>query len=196
MTLQCATYGRQIFAVGGRLAWADDSEAGCYTMPAFIYDAQSEVTRSRFDPALDKFSLSSSTASDIKESPYPSSWASPALKALFVSSTNTSESSTSDNTTINSSTTSQQAEGSASHSSNTGAIAGGVVGGVAGVAFIGALLWFFIARKKRQDGDTLPTRKFNELPAGEPPELSAGNPPELSGGEMRHMPVELSSERT
>ncbi|KAJ5916588.1 hypothetical protein N7504_000603 [Penicillium tannophilum] len=207
MTLQCATYGRQIFAVGGRLAWADDSEAGCYTMPAFIYDAQSEATRSTFDPSLDSFSLSSSTTSDIKESPYPSSWASPALKALFVSSTNTSESSTSGNSTSSSSTTTQQAESGTSHSSNTGAIAGGVVGGVAGLALIGALLWFFIVRNKRQERGALPTRKINELPAGEPPELSvgnppelsAGNPPELSGGEMRHMPVEpveLSSERT
>lgn len=75
------------------------------------------------------------------------------------------------------------------------------------MALIGALLWFFIARNKRQEGGALATRKINELPAGEPPELSvgnppelsAGNPPELSGGEMRHMPVEpveLSSERT
>lgn len=49
MTLACATYGRQIFGVGGRLAWADDSKAGCYDMPTFIYDAQSEVVRSSFD---------------------------------------------------------------------------------------------------------------------------------------------------
>lgn len=49
MTLQRATYGRQVFAVGRRLAWADDAGAGRYDMPAFIYDAQSEATRSTFD---------------------------------------------------------------------------------------------------------------------------------------------------
>lgn len=49
MTLTCVTYGRQIFGIGGRLAWADDGQAGCYDAPAFIYDAQSEVTRSSFD---------------------------------------------------------------------------------------------------------------------------------------------------
>ena len=49
MTLTCVTYGRQIFGIGGRKAWADDSAAGCYNAPAFIYDAQSEVSRSSFD---------------------------------------------------------------------------------------------------------------------------------------------------
>lgn len=49
MTLTCVTYGRQIFGIGGRRAWADDGKAGCYDAPAFIYDAQSETTRSSFD---------------------------------------------------------------------------------------------------------------------------------------------------
>ncbi|KAL5043597.1 hypothetical protein BDW71DRAFT_187728 [Aspergillus fruticulosus] len=45
----CHTYGRQIFGIGGRQAWADNSSAGCYGRPAFIYDAQSEVVRNEFD---------------------------------------------------------------------------------------------------------------------------------------------------
>lgn len=31
----------------------------------------------------------------------------------------------------------------------TGAIAGGVVGGVVGLALIGALLWFFLRKRRR-----------------------------------------------
>jgi hypothetical protein len=49
ITLDCASYGSQIFGVGGRLAWADDSGAGCYDMPAFIYDAQSQTVKAEFD---------------------------------------------------------------------------------------------------------------------------------------------------
>lgn len=49
MTMDCATYGSQIFGVGGRLAWYVDSRAGCYNMPAFIYDAESQAIRTKFD---------------------------------------------------------------------------------------------------------------------------------------------------
>lgn len=52
MTLTCESYGRQIFGVGGRFAWADDSKAGCYRMPAFIYDTVSEVSRTDYDVSL------------------------------------------------------------------------------------------------------------------------------------------------
>lgn len=55
-----------------------------------------------------------------------------------------------------------------------GAIAGGVVGGVAGLALIGGLLWFFIARIKKQkkanegeaEGVTQPLQPMPELPVG------------------------------
>ncbi|KAH9925409.1 uncharacterized protein BXZ73DRAFT_103289 [Epithele typhae] len=40
-----------------------------------------------------------------------------------------------------------------SSSSHTGAIIGGVVGGVAALALIGALLWFFLKRRQRDDFD-------------------------------------------
>ncbi|RAK80039.1 uncharacterized protein BO72DRAFT_27003 [Aspergillus fijiensis CBS 313.89] len=145
MTLSCQAYGRQIFGVGGRLAWADDSDAGCYTMPAFIYDAQSEVVRSGFDPGLMTYSLSSATAADIKASPYPSSWASPALKELFVSQTNTTSA------TASPSPTSSSGVGSHSHA---GAIAGGVVGGVVGLALLLALGYLFLRRRRRAVSQT------------------------------------------
>ncbi len=49
MSLTCATYGRQVFGIGGRLAWANGFEAGCYDMPAFIYDAGNGTAGSIFD---------------------------------------------------------------------------------------------------------------------------------------------------
>jgi hypothetical protein len=202
MTLTCVTYGRQIFGIGGRLAWADDSQAGCYDTPAFIYDAQSEVTRTSFDvsisfqsrvqnqpenkiknsragkltneqPALSLFSLSSSTASDIKASPTPSSWADPTLRTLFW--TDYLKSGSGNTTTDNgASSTSDQETGNKSDSTNKGAIAGGVVGGVAGLALIMGLLWFFIARRKKQktgekgqaEVTTQPLQPMPELPSG------------------------------
>ncbi|CAI7635574.1 uncharacterized protein N7487_002539 [Penicillium crustosum] len=158
MTLMCVTYGRQIFGIGGRLAWADDGQAGCYDAPAFIYDAQSEVTRSSFDPTLSSFSLSSSTANDIKASPSPSSWADPAFKTLFGKSAATTS------TTANNkpSSISEPQEVNTSDPSTKGAIAGGVVGGVAGLALILGLLWFFVARNKKQKNAELAMPKLGE----------------------------------
>ena len=52
MTHVCQPYGRQILGVGGRLAWAIDSKAGCYSEPVFLYDAVSEVDRTEFDVCL------------------------------------------------------------------------------------------------------------------------------------------------
>ncbi|KAL4812318.1 hypothetical protein BDW67DRAFT_170416 [Aspergillus spinulosporus] len=52
MSHTCHTYGRQIFGIGGRQAWTDNSSAGCYGRAAFIYDAQSEVVRNEFDVCL------------------------------------------------------------------------------------------------------------------------------------------------
>lgn len=49
MTHACVAYGRQIFSVGGRLAWYEDQNAGCYKAPALLYDAQLEKTVSEFD---------------------------------------------------------------------------------------------------------------------------------------------------
>lgn len=117
-----------------------------------------------WQPALSSYSLSSSTASDIKESPYPSAWADPALKNLFVSKTATSPKPT----------TSQPPKDNTTHAVNKGAIAGGVVGGVVGVALIVALLWLSITRNRRRKQSkakeaqvaTQPMQRIQELPAG------------------------------
>ncbi|KAJ5357420.1 hypothetical protein N7541_004578 [Penicillium brevicompactum] len=149
MTLTCVTYGRQIFGIGGRQAWADDGEAGCYDAPAFIYDAQSEASRSSFDPGLSSFSLSSSTSKDIEASPTPSAWASSDLRTLF--SSNATVKPTTNNTTTDGNTSSPaESTDSKSGSTNTGAIAGGVVGGCAGLALIVGLVWFFLVRRRKQ----------------------------------------------
>ncbi|CAG7959708.1 unnamed protein product [Penicillium olsonii] len=168
MTLTCVTYGRQIFGIGGRKAWADDSAAGCYNAPAFIYDAQSEVSRSSFDPNLSSFSLSSATAKDIEASPTPSPWASAALSSIFKTANTTT------NSTDNGDSSSDYPEDIGSTSTNTGAIAGGVVGGVAGLALIGGIAWFFLARRRKQrseenGGSSEPQRyqPVQELPPGE-----------------------------
>jgi hypothetical protein len=49
MTLDCEAYGPQVFGIGGRIHWPDDQDAGCYTMPAFIYDVNSGSSRTKFD---------------------------------------------------------------------------------------------------------------------------------------------------
>lgn len=90
---------------------------------------------------MSSYSIPSSTSNDIKESPYPSTWADPALKSLFVSN-NTS--------TASSTPTTPSSGASASHSANKGAIAGGVVGGVVGVSVIVALVVLFLLRRRKQ----------------------------------------------
>ncbi|CAG8021748.1 unnamed protein product [Penicillium salamii] len=169
MTLTCVSYGRQIFGIGGRKAWADDSAAGCYDAPAFIYDAQSEVSRSSFNPGLSLFSLASATAKDIEASPTPSSWASSELRSIFETNNTTTNSTGSGN-----SSPSNNTNDGGSGSRNTGAIAGGVVGGVAGLALIGGLAWFFLVRRRRQtaeegDGAGIEPQRYEpvqELPSG------------------------------
>ncbi|KAF9894833.1 hypothetical protein FE257_004454 [Aspergillus nanangensis] len=195
MSLTCAPYGRQIFGIGGRLAWADDSEAGCYDMPAFVYDSVSEVVREEFDPALSIYSVPSATADDIHDSPYPASWADPALASLFISPTNSTNST-----------------GSASKENkdtgvNKGPIIGGVVGGVVGalmlLALIFAFIWYRRRKGKRQGGYPAEVQLNRdddnlvgvELPAQsatselegstERSELMAGEVHELDGGGSR-----------
>lgn len=139
MTHTCQSYGRQIFGVGGRLAWADDANAGCYGTPAFVYDAQSEIIRTQFDPGLSAYSIPSATADDIRSSPYPSTWADPALRSLFVQKTTPNSTDAQPDPSSNTSDL----------STNIGAIVGGVVGGVAGVAIILAII-FLVLRKRRR----------------------------------------------
>ncbi|KAE8141236.1 hypothetical protein BDV38DRAFT_268517 [Aspergillus pseudotamarii] len=180
MTHVCQAYGRQIFGVGGRLAWADDSGGGCYDMPAFIYDAQSEVIRTQFDPRLSAYSVPSATANDIKSTPYPSTWADAALESLFVQKTHNSTNSTD--------AQSDPSSGASNSSTDIGAIVGGVVGGVAGVAIILAIIFFILKKRRRDNRNQLLAEKWSdnapvvrdrvggELPAEHPRrELEAGS---------------------
>ncbi|KAJ5937351.1 hypothetical protein N7454_004651 [Penicillium verhagenii] len=141
MTMDCATYGTQIFAVGGRNAWYVDSRAGTYTMPAFIYDADSQSVRDTFDPTRTTYAVSSSTYDDIKLSPYPSNWAAKSLESIFKTSS----------TSIISSQPKVSSSNS-SHSSNTAVIVGGVVGGVVGLALILAALFYLFTRRNKRQG--------------------------------------------
>ncbi|KAL4919697.1 hypothetical protein BDW62DRAFT_209634 [Aspergillus aurantiobrunneus] len=158
MSHVCQTYGRQIFGIGGRQAWADNSSAGCYNMPAFIYDAQSEVVRNEFDPALSTYSVPSATANDIQASPYPSEWANNTLRFLFPGT---------------SGSTYQRPTRTSRGGADKGAIAGGVVGGVAGAAIIASLIWWFLRCRRRKaqelDGTQLESEPksqvLEELPA-------------------------------
>ncbi|QQK47049.1 Kelch-type beta propeller [Penicillium digitatum] len=194
MTLTCVPNGRQIFGIGGRRAWADDGNAGCYDAPAFIYDAQSEATRSMFDPALSSFSPSSSTANDIKASPSPSSWADPAFKALF-GNLDTKTSTATDNTTASPATPPKL---NPSDSATRGVITGGVVGGVAGLALIIGLFWFFLARNKKQkharfgevETVTRQVQPMSELPVG-----ARDGRSELGGGTYMYSELPAGNKR-
>ncbi|KAL4742961.1 hypothetical protein BDV11DRAFT_166630 [Aspergillus similis] len=131
MSHTCQTYGRQIIGIGGRQAWADDSAAGCYDTPAFLYDAQSEVVRTIFDPSLSAYSIPSATADDIAASPVPSPYDNITMSLLFSRPTNSTN------------------PPDVRKSINKGAVAGGVVGGVCGAAIVAGLIWFLIWRRRK-----------------------------------------------
>ncbi|KAL5047125.1 hypothetical protein BDW71DRAFT_181117 [Aspergillus fruticulosus] len=131
MSHTCQTYGRQILGIGGRQAWADDFAAGCYDTPAFLYDAQSEVVRTTFDPSLSTYSIPSATADDIAASPVPSPYDNITMSLLF-------------SRPVNSTTPPD-----VSKSVNKGAIAGGVIGGVCGAAIVAGLIWFCMWRRRK-----------------------------------------------
>ena len=101
---------------------------------------------------MSSYSIPSSSSNDIKESPYPSAWADPALKSVFVS----------NNTSTASSTPTPSSDESASHPTNKGAIAGGVVGGVVGVSVIVALIILFLLRRRKQHQATVYQQQTTE----------------------------------
>ncbi|KAL4751807.1 hypothetical protein BDW72DRAFT_202862 [Aspergillus terricola var. indicus] len=149
---------QMIIGIGGRQAWADDSAAGCYDTPAFLYDAQSEVVRTVFDPSLSTYSIPSATADDIAASPVPSSYDNITMSLLF------------------SRPTYSTSPPGVSKSINKGAIAGGVVGGVCGAAIVAGFIWFLIwrrqkARKGAVEQDT--GKPESEIKLQSPGELSA-----------------------
>ncbi|KAF7171758.1 hypothetical protein CNMCM6106_006140 [Aspergillus hiratsukae] len=142
MSLFCQAYGPQVFGIGGRINWADDQDAGCYTMPAFIYDVNSETSRTTFDPAVTSYSQPSAVAERTKVSPYPATWADSSLRDLFVPKGTSS------------STASALPEAKASRGASVGAIVGGVVGGVALIIVIVVIAVILVRRKKRSPNDT------------------------------------------
>lgn len=121
-------------------------------------------------PALLSYSIPSSTAGDIQNSPTPSVWDNPSLAFLFTDGPNNRPS-----------TKKPQ-----SQSTNKGAIAGGVVGGVAGAAIILGLVWFFLRsrRRKAQKNDT------------ERPETSERKPPILGELSADQVLRELSASQS
>ncbi|GIK03408.1 hypothetical protein Aspvir_007477 [Aspergillus viridinutans] len=171
MTLVCEAYGPQVFGIGGRINWADDQDAGCYTMPAFIYDVNSGSSRTKFNPALTSYAQPSAVAERTKVSPYPATWADSSLKDLFVP-------------TGTSSSTASTSETKHSHGTPVGAIVGGVIGGVA-VIIIAIVVIVLMTRKKRSSKVT--TEKgclqTTELQGYSLPDELDGNPRpnELSG---------------
>jgi hypothetical protein len=77
-----------------------------------------------------------------ENSAYPTTWGDSALKDIF----NNSVAPVTPGTT---STPTPNPAADDSKSSNVGAIVGGVVGGVGGLALVGALLWWFVWRRRR-----------------------------------------------
>lgn len=52
MTLTCESYGSQVFGVGGRLNWNNDTACFATGMPMFIYDVGSQTNPTTFDVSL------------------------------------------------------------------------------------------------------------------------------------------------
>lgn len=78
-------------------------------------------------------------------------------------------------------------------STPVGAIAGGVVGGVAGIALIGAAVWFFLRKRRQSNGPA----ELDEAAKAEngSPDASKWSPPPVYGGELQsHDPHEARSE--
>lgn len=69
-----------------------------------------------------------------------------------------------------------------------GAIAGGVVGGVIGLAIIGAAVWFFLRRRRRQRVDGTSAGYHAAAPGDEQPKT-----PELGEYGSSQPPVEMEA---
>jgi hypothetical protein len=87
------------------------------------------------------------------------------LKALSSSSSSSSgsSSSSSDSTTNNDSNTTQANNNDSNSSPSGGAIAGIVIGALAGISIIGALIWFFLRRRRNSPSTTKSASKHDRL---------------------------------
>ncbi|PGH11406.1 hypothetical protein AJ79_04907 [Helicocarpus griseus UAMH5409] len=167
LTLTCVAHGRHIIGVGGREAWQDDQRAGCYKMPAFLYDAQLEELRTTFDPNLSPYSVPTAVARDIQKSPYPPSWSDPSLASLF----NPTNNNTSLSPTPSSSTEASSAnKGGHVHIPN-GFIVLGALGGAATLAALIFAVWFSILRQRGRRGRQKEQEQTDEATGWAKPEL-------------------------
>lgn len=123
-------------------------------------------------PEASSFALPDAAASAVKSSPYPSSWADPALKDLFVAKSSNKDTGSADT----------KPDSSKKSSTSVGAIAGGVVGGVAAIALIvGAIV--FCLRRQRQTQTQQGARENKGHPQRAPVELYSDElRGELDGG--------------
>lgn len=141
MSMSCEVYGSQILGIGGRLEWDEGAGAGSYGSPAFVYDANQQEVVSSFRPSATSYGAPSSVTDNVMTSPYPSSWADPTLRAIFVSPTpSPSPSSSSPQATISQSD---------SNSLGGGAIAGAVIAGITVFTISSALVWFLMRRRRQ-----------------------------------------------
>jgi hypothetical protein len=92
----------------------------------------------------------------INSNPAAPNWSDPTLASLFaVASSSTSGPASTSGSGSGSATSSTGSSKPAS--SNTGAIVGGVVGGVAFIAFVVGIIFFCLARKRKQRRSAVPT---------------------------------------
>lgn len=129
------------------------------------------VLNQPLQPTRASYSLPNAALQQVKESPYPASWADPALESLFVA----KKTNSSDSPENSSSKPVSKKRG------NTGTIAGAVVGGVVAVALVVGATLFFLRRRRKQLG-ILNTKKLGEQESSNIAEIQTFEPrTELDG---------------
>ncbi|QIX01679.1 hypothetical protein AMS68_007196 [Peltaster fructicola] len=149
MSVACATYGSQVFVVGGRNA--DTSTGGTdYPGIAYIYDVNKQSTASIFDPSLTAYAAPSTIRAAISTSSTPASWTDVTVQSLF-SNTTTNSNATASASPSTTTSASPSATNSASSNSSSGLSIGAIVGIVVGVVallLILAVVALFLWRRK------------------------------------------------
>ena len=148
MSIDCQRFGSQVFVIGGR---TEDSAIGGsdYNSIAYIYDMNKQASVSTFAPTSTSYAPPASVQTAISATSTPATWADPAVRALFMSSTTTSVQSSATTTTTATSTPSSSPASSAGLSG--GAIGGIVVGVVLGLALIAGLVFFLVRQRRKQN---------------------------------------------
>ncbi|KAA8914640.1 hypothetical protein FN846DRAFT_926013 [Sphaerosporella brunnea] len=158
MSINCEIVGKQLLAVGGRLALANGAEAGCYGTPVLNWDLNQRATVSTWDSSEPTYSPAASIVSDTSATPTPSKWAG-ALKEVFFPSKASASGSSATGTATGT------AAAAAKSSSNTAAIAGGVAAGVVVLIALGVGIFFYRRRHQQQkpkEGNVASTESLRE----------------------------------